>query len=541
MSMAALRCSGLLGAPGLSTTCLIAEHGTNRGQNSPSNCLASRESSHMRSIPLQLRTPRCEKRQVYWTAIRGPQALLDPKSDEILANAIKEPVAFFGGVVAGILRLDLNEEPLRDWVKRTADAAGVAPASSKTLILLSVLYVAMVLSSVCPLALCPLVCPSATQGRHAHGHGRASCIRSCSTPFSVVASRTRSSSLASVSHLPASLTFSARPRFSTSAPPRVPALAPRASVGAGNDAAVSAEADDETCEIVHGRDLMLGGDEGPSDASSTTSAAIAAAAHGLGGDREAFRAHLVEPIKNKNGSGVVLLSDVMGLDDADTKMFAYRLACFGYSVLIPDLFRGQPWEVSRPQEEYDSWRESLNAAQLAIDIDTAARYLAASISLPAPVSPGNGRIALLGFCFGGGRLIEALSRDGSSGSDGDGLTAELFSTGVFFYGTRFDPAVAGSIQVPLLLVAGDSDSLCTIETLQEVARRVKGGAGRGKEEVEVVTRVYAGRGHAFAHRPKSMEEDEDAEDAFHATRHWLHEHLLEGAPGWTEPVAVSKK
>ncbi|CAI5942644.1 unnamed protein product [Closterium sp. NIES-64] len=88
----------------------------------------------MRSIPLPLRTPWSEKRQEYRTAVRGPQALLDPKSDEILANAIKEPVAFFGGVVAGILRLDLNEEPLRDWVKRTADAAGVAPASSKTLV-----------------------------------------------------------------------------------------------------------------------------------------------------------------------------------------------------------------------------------------------------------------------------------------------------------------------------------------------------------------------------------------------------------------------
>ncbi|GJP39800.1 hypothetical protein CLOM_g24141 [Closterium sp. NIES-68] len=398
----------------------------------------------------------------------------------------------------------------------------------------------MVLSSVCPRALCPVACPSATQGRDAHSHGRISSVRSGSVLLSVAASPVRSSSLASVSHLPTSLTNSARPRSSTvSARPRVPALTPRASVGAGNDAAVSAEADDEQCEIVHGRDLLLGGDEGPTDASATTSAAIAAEAHGLAEDREGFRAHLVAPIKNKNGSGVVLLSDVMGIDDKDTKMFAYRLACFGYSVLMPDLFRGQPWDASRPQEEYEAWREAINSAQVSADIDTAARHLAASISLPTPVSPGNGRVALLGFCYGGGRLIEALARDGSSGSDSAGLSAELFSAGVFFYGTRFDPAVAGSIRVPLLLVAGDSDSLCTMETLQEVARRVKGG-GVG-EEVEVVTRVYAGRGHAFAHRPKSMEEDEDAEDAFHATRHWLHAHLLEGAPGWTEPVAVSKQ
>lgn len=37
----------------------------------------------------------------------------------------QEPLAFLGGVFAGLLRLDLNEEPLRDWVAKTAEAAGI--------------------------------------------------------------------------------------------------------------------------------------------------------------------------------------------------------------------------------------------------------------------------------------------------------------------------------------------------------------------------------------------------------------------------------
>ena len=36
----------------------------------------------------------------------------------------QEPVAFMGGVFAGLLRLDLNEEPLRDWIATTAEASG---------------------------------------------------------------------------------------------------------------------------------------------------------------------------------------------------------------------------------------------------------------------------------------------------------------------------------------------------------------------------------------------------------------------------------
>jgi len=41
-------------------------------------------------------------------------------------------VAFLGGIFAGILRLDLNEEPLKEWVTRTVEAAGISEEVSKT-------------------------------------------------------------------------------------------------------------------------------------------------------------------------------------------------------------------------------------------------------------------------------------------------------------------------------------------------------------------------------------------------------------------------
>ncbi|GJN26962.1 hypothetical protein PR202_gb14931 [Eleusine coracana subsp. coracana] len=37
-----------------------------------------------------------------------------------------EPVAFMGGVFAGLLRLDLNEDPLKEWLTRTVEASGIA-------------------------------------------------------------------------------------------------------------------------------------------------------------------------------------------------------------------------------------------------------------------------------------------------------------------------------------------------------------------------------------------------------------------------------
>ncbi|XP_010538164.1 PREDICTED: UPF0426 protein At1g28150, chloroplastic [Tarenaya hassleriana] len=44
--------------------------------------------------------------------------------EPILSEALKEPVAFVGGMFAGLLRLDLNEDPLKEWVTRTVEASG---------------------------------------------------------------------------------------------------------------------------------------------------------------------------------------------------------------------------------------------------------------------------------------------------------------------------------------------------------------------------------------------------------------------------------
>ncbi|KAJ1271964.1 hypothetical protein BS78_06G166900 [Paspalum vaginatum] len=64
-------------------------------------------------------------------AVGVVRACFNPLGDErILREAIKEPVAFMGGVFAGLLRLDLNEDPLKEWITRTVDASGIAEENS---------------------------------------------------------------------------------------------------------------------------------------------------------------------------------------------------------------------------------------------------------------------------------------------------------------------------------------------------------------------------------------------------------------------------
>ncbi|KAJ6766853.1 hypothetical protein OIU79_022761 [Salix purpurea] len=51
--------------------------------------------------------------------------LFNPTNEPILKDALKEPVAFMGGMFAGLLRLDLKEDPLKEWVTRTVEASGI--------------------------------------------------------------------------------------------------------------------------------------------------------------------------------------------------------------------------------------------------------------------------------------------------------------------------------------------------------------------------------------------------------------------------------
>eukprot|EP00262_Sarcandra_glabra_P011137 TRINITY_DN2685_c0_g1_i1.p1 TRINITY_DN2685_c0_g1~~TRINITY_DN2685_c0_g1_i1.p1 ORF type:complete len:307 (+),score=52.89 TRINITY_DN2685_c0_g1_i1:122-1042(+) len=231
--------------------------------------------------------------------------------------------------------------------------------------------------------------------------------------------------------------------------------------------------DDETCELVNGIELTLG--EGT----------------------DSIRAYLLKAVKNNNGTGVLLLSDVFGFGDSSTRDFAYRVACNGYNVLLPDLFRGNPWTKRQSKTEFENWLTSQSQDRIAKDIATSTKWMVDEF-VAAGISK---KLGIVGFCFGGCKLIETLARDEQA----------HFGVGICFYGTQMNPSLASNIQVPVLFVSGENDFLCPVNILHDMENRIKGS--------RVV--IYPGRGHGFAHRPESLEDDEDAEDAFNIMKSWL--------------------
>ncbi|KAG0481077.1 hypothetical protein HPP92_011935 [Vanilla planifolia] len=242
--------------------------------------------------------------------------------------------------------------------------------------------------------------------------------------------------------------------------------------------------DDETCELVNGSEILI--EE----------------------NGNSIRAYLLKAVKNNNGTGLLLLSDAFGFEDSSTRDFAYRIACNGYNVLVPDLFRGNPWKNGMSVTGFDHWLAGQPPERITKDIETSAQWLVEEF-VAAGISK---KLGIVELGFGGGHLFESLERDKNS----------YFGAGVCFYGTNISTSLTKDTRVPILFIFGDEDPLCpTGMILSEMEKRIEGSR----------VMIYVGRGHGFAHRPQSQEEDRDAEDVFNVMRNWLHDHLLvdEGA------------
>ncbi|KAL7168604.1 hypothetical protein ACSBR2_038940 [Camellia fascicularis] len=165
---------------------------------------------------------------------------------------------------------------------------------------------------------------------------------------------------------------------------------------------------DEACELVNGVEISI-----------------------AEGD-DSILTYLFMAVKNNNGTGILLLSDILGFENSSTRDFAYRVACNGYNVLVPDLFRGEPWAKERPKTLFEEWLAQQTPERIAKDITTSKTWMMDEF-VAAGISK---KLGIIRFCFGGGLVIDALAQDGGA----------CFGIGVSFYGTRIDPSVDANIK-----------------------------------------------------------------------------------------------
>jgi carboxymethylenebutenolidase len=208
-----------------------------------------------------------------------------------------------------------------------------------------------------------------------------------------------------------------------------------------------------------------------------------------------LHAYVVYPEVSGKAAAVMVIHENRGLTDW-VRTVADKLAENGYIAIAPDFLSGSAPNGGRTSDfpSEDAAREGISKLpreQVLADLRAAAAYVRA---LPA----ANGKLSVVGFCWGGSRAWEAANTV-------DGLSASYV-----FYGTgpSTDEGVTG-IDAPVYGFYGGDDARvnATIETTRALMTK----HGKTFEPV-----IYPGAGHAYmrsGEAPDATPANKEAHDA----------------------------
>lgn len=214
--------------------------------------------------------------------------------------------------------------------------------------------------------------------------------------------------------------------------------------------------------------------------------------------------------------GLIIIHEIWGLAD-HIKAVADRFAAQGYLAYAPDILShaGITPEAGRelmelmqnPDESVrvaaqPTFRERMAPAQ---DPEYGAWAVDAlrGVVDDLAAQPGvDGRIAVVGFCFGGSFAFALAASD------------ERIRAAVPFYGSPPGRISAKAIACPVLAIYGEQDERL-ISGLPEVTRQMT------EAGVDFTTKVYPDAGHAFFNDDASRYQAEAAADAWKITLEFL--------------------
>ena len=200
-------------------------------------------------------------------------------------------------------------------------------------------------------------------------------------------------------------------------------------------------------------------------------------------DNRTVQAFVVYPETKQKTPVIIVIHEIFGMTDW-VQTVADQLAAKGYIAIAPDLLSGMAPNGGRSSDfQGGAAREAvskLDPDQVTADLNAVADY---AKKIPA----GNGKIAVVGFCWGGGQ------------SFGFATKRKDLSAAFVFYGTP--PKDVSTFTAPVYGFYGGEDARIdtTIPDTQEAMKK----AGKKYDPV-----TYAGAGHGFMRAGEDPANDE---------------------------------
>ena len=212
--------------------------------------------------------------------------------------------------------------------------------------------------------------------------------------------------------------------------------------------------------------------------------------------KEVVDGFLARPNVSEARDAIVLIHGYRGLDDGQ-RAVTRRFAKEGFVCLSPDLFHGRTYKTL----------EDCAFAKTSLDIPRAVENVVDSIPyLHRLPCVGRRRIAVLGFCMGGGLALYALAK------------SRGFAAGVIYYQSLFpDAEDLRGIKAPLQCHYGTEDH----NTTKKEIELFRAALDRYRKKYEI--HMYEGAGHAFLNNPSGKNEAnrKAAEESVAKTCKWL--------------------
>ncbi len=202
----------------------------------------------------------------------------------------------------------------------------------------------------------------------------------------------------------------------------------------------------------------------------------------------------IAPAEGKSRGGLVILQEIFGVTD-QLKSLAETYSKIGYDVAVPALFDRKEKDAVIPFTDAGRGRDLM----LSTDIDETMRDIEAAVLM---LAEKGGKVAVMGFCWGGGLALRAAQKLDIAGA-------------VVFYGTRLPQYLDSPLKAPVIGHFGSTDDHTPPEVIEQVKAYLP----------ELEAHIYEA-GHAFANdaRPAAYA-PEAAALAHERSKAFLAEHL----------------
>ena len=189
-------------------------------------------------------------------------------------------------------------------------------------------------------------------------------------------------------------------------------------------------------------------------------------------DNETFTGYLASPAGDRTAPGILLITAIFGIDD-EMKELSDAFANDGFLVSTPDIFwRVMPGPTADMEKAFDRYGK-FDPVQGMLDIEDLIKDLKSRPQC-------NGKVAILGFCFGGRYAHLAAARLGIDAAGAYHGTA---------IGEHLDET--DKVKCPVSFHFGDQDPVVPMDEVETIRKSYA-----SHDNAEIV--VYEGATHNFS-------------------------------------------